>query len=225
MTTMLLQKDHEAILGRFGLALDPNGELSLQDALKAERADLHHTLRPIAAVGWIRTAPEVARDRLNEYTLADFVTKRPAMSDSTAEAFAAVCGAPHTQGPFFRRSEPFFNYIQGFIEKYDIGRFYGHFPSRGGWHMAIRPRGVDWHGDERLIPSELRRFRRDFMAVPEPTRMLVATVLWLYRGGKDDHTWLKGLRRHWNGVDAIMALNMAGMRADWGELIARYPGW
>jgi hypothetical protein len=224
MTTISLGHEHDNILGRFGLAIRSDRRVMLNDVEAAESADLHHTFRPIAAVGWCRTSPSIARQRLGEYALSDFVTKRFNMSTETAETFAAVCGA-QVRGPFYWRAEQFYHCLRHLIRRHDLGAFFGHFPRQGEHHMAIRPRGFDWNGNEEPIPAELARFRTAFTALPEPQRMLVSTVMWLYRGGTEDSLWLDGLPRDWNGIEAILKLKAAGLLPGWGELIARYPGW
>ncbi|MNF10338.1 hypothetical protein D3C80_2112500 [compost metagenome] len=54
--------------------------------------------------------------------------------------------------------------------------------------------------------------------------MMLATIVWLYRGSKDS-IWLRRVPIAWNVLDAVRALRDEGMLADWGLLIARYPGW
>jgi hypothetical protein len=54
--------------------------------------------------------------------------------------------------------------------------------------------------------------------------MLVASLLWLYRGG-EDKTWMARLPKAWHAVDALVALRAAGLLEDWAKLVALYPGW
>jgi hypothetical protein len=54
--------------------------------------------------------------------------------------------------------------------------------------------------------------------------MLVASIIWLYRGG-EDKTWMSGLPRSWHAADAIVAMRDAGFFGDWALLISLYPGW
>jgi len=54
--------------------------------------------------------------------------------------------------------------------------------------------------------------------------MMVATIIWLYRG-EQDKTWLARLPSIWHAADAIAALVEAEALRDWGRLVALYPGW
>jgi hypothetical protein len=97
-------------------------------------------------------------------------------------------------------------------------------PGRDSGHRAIRPAAVDLVRDE-FIDAELKAWRRDYRALPAHQQMLLATIICLYRGEDDDNAWLKGLPKRWHIADAVSTLRSADALADWGRLIALYPGW
>ena len=55
-------------------------------------------------------------------------------------------------------------------------------------------------------------------------QMLVASLIWLYRGGKD-HVWLRRVPCTWQAADALRVLGESGALPDWGRLIFLFPGW
>ena len=61
-------------------------------------------------------------------------------------------------------------------------------------------------------------------AVVPRRRGPAATIVWLYRGGQDT-VWLRRVAVAWPAVDAIAVLRDANALADWGLLVALYPGW
>jgi hypothetical protein len=68
-------------------------------------------------------------------------------------------------------------------------------------------------------------WRRAYKALPEARKMLVASIIWLYRSHQNDLTWMNRLPRKWLAADAIVTLKQADMLADWGRLFALYAGW
>jgi hypothetical protein len=68
------------------------------------------------------------------------------------------------------------------------------------------------------------RWRATYRALPEPHQIIAATIIWLYRGGPDT-VWLRRVAVAWPAADAIALLRAADALADWGLLIALFPGW
>lgn len=62
------------------------------------------------------------------------------------------------------------------------------------------------------------------LRVPAPARMMVATILWLSRGCKDD-TWLRQQPCRWPAAEAVVTMRDAEVLADWNRLVALYSGW
>ena len=90
----------------------------------------------------------------------------------------------------------------------------------------VRPRGVDhfnYRTDQR-DDAAMDEWRRAYKAATTIRRMMVATIIWLYRGGADK-TWLARLPSTWHAADAVAAMMSAGALRDWGRLVALYPGW
>ena len=213
-----------SIIDRYGFGLSQNGSLDFVNVVTAKDADLPDTFEPIAAVGWARLAPDIAVHRLPDYELGKLVTKRPVMGCDTAEVFALACGLS-IKGPFSRAEESFYTHLCTVIDKYGLNDFFGHYPTEGRYHHGILPRGVDWARGCKDLPEELKRFRAAYRKLSVAKQMLVATIIWLYRGSRNDGPWMTGLQRSWKAVYGILELDAAGMLEDWGELVARYPGW
>lgn len=211
------------LLKQFGLAISITGEVVLRDLESASSRYIHHTFEPVAALGWCAVSPKFARLRLPEYELGDVITKRPNFDDRTATALAAVCGAS-ISGPFGNRAVQFDEYLRPFLERHRmLGTYFG--IDSEPHHYAVRPAGVNWRTEED-DPFELRRWRREYLLEPKHRQMLIATVLWLYRGeGEKDSIWLRDLPCSWHIADAYVTLRDAGVLAEWGELVGRYPGW
>jgi hypothetical protein len=93
----------------------------------------------------------------------------------------------------------------------------------GRHHQAIKPTGYDYDADA-VIPEAMARWRANYRALPEPHQMMAATIVWLYRGGLDT-VWLRRVAVAWSSAHAIKVLRKDGALADWGLLIALYPGW
>jgi hypothetical protein len=89
--------------------------------------------------------------------------------------------------------------------------------------IDVRPRGFDYRTSE-VDKEVMTEWRRRYKALPSVRQMLVATIIWLYRGGADK-TWLTRLPSTWHAADAVAALQEAGALRDWGRLVALYPGW
>ena len=70
----------------------------------------------------------------------------------------------------------------------------------------------------------MAEWRRAYKALPPVRQMMVATIIWLYRG-EPDKTWLARLPSTWHAADAVAALVEAGALRDWSRFVALYPGW
>ena len=102
--------------------------------------------------------------------------------------------------------------------------FFTRVPDRAVNSIDFRPRGIDWR-TEQVDADEMREWRRRYAALPTLRRMMVATIVVLYRG-EPDKTWLARLPHTWHAADAIAALQGAdGALRDSGRLVALYPGW
>lgn len=119
-------------------------------------------------------------------------------------------------------TRPFDFHLRDVIARYDLGaliRDDGHAP----YHHSIRPTGYDFHRDE-VIPVGMEQWRADYREMPDERQMMAASIVWLYRAGKDN-VWLRRVPCTWHAADAIACLVTAGAFEDWARLYALYPGW
>ncbi len=210
------------LLAGFGVEIAPGG-IVLADIAKAERAYVHHAHEPVAVAAFAAVSPSFAKGRFPKYRLADLVAKRPDMDEKDATALAAVCGVSVT-GPFWSVAAPFAEQLAHVLARYDLTAFYRAQLIEGAeHHYAIRPTGYDFRTNE-IIPAEMDAWRAGYRGLPLERQMMVATIMWLYRGGADS-TWLKGLPCGWHAADAVHELRAAGAVEDWARLVALYPGW
>ncbi len=211
----------DALLAEFGVELQPGGTLEFSAMDMAESCYIHHTRMPVAIAAFARISPAFARGRFPKTRLVDVVAQRPGMDADEAVALAAVCGAT-VQPPFWSHPGPFTEHLLDILERYRMDVFFRR-DCPGENHYAIRPRGFDWSTDEEA-PAEMKAWRAGYKALPVCRQMMVATVLWLYRGGQDK-TWLGRLPCAWHAADAIPVLRVTGHLADWARLVALYSGW
>ena len=109
------------------------------------------------------------------------------------------------------------------IARYEFDAFFLRDPSQSINGIDVRPRGFDYHTSQVDAPA-MAEWRRAYKELPPARQMMVATIIWLYRG-EPDKTWLARLPSTWHAADAIAALVEAGALRDWGRLVALYPGW
>jgi hypothetical protein len=117
---------------------------------------------------------------------------------------------------------PFDYHLRNVINSYDLGTLFnddGYAP----YHHAIRPTGYDFDRDE-VIPTGMEKWRADYRALPEFRQMMAASIVWLYRGGKDN-VWLRRVPCTWHAADALACLRDEDALEDWARLYALYPGW
>jgi len=169
-------------------------------------------------------SPVFARGRFPKLRLVDAVTKVPAMDGREMRALATVCGAnidglPEGSG----RAPAFAAHLLGVIARYEFDAFFTRVPDQVVNGIDVRPRGLDYRTSE-IDKDAMAEWRRAYKALPPVRQMMVATIIWLYRG-EPDKTWLARLPSTWHAADAIAALLEAGALRDWGRLVALYPGW
>jgi hypothetical protein len=213
-----------SLLESFGMELSVGGLLVMTDFAKAESAYIHHSAVPVAVAAMAIASPVFARGRFAKLRLVDVVAKAPSMDGREQRALARVCGAnidglPQGSG----RAPVFAAHLLDVIARYELNPFFTPVPNRDINGIDVRPRGIDWR-TEQVDVDEMREWRRRYKALPPVRQMMVATIIWLYRGGPDK-TWLARLPSVWRAADAIAALQQAGALRDWGRLVALYPGW
>lgn len=215
----------QEVLDELGLEIAPGGIVTIGDLQKADRGYVHHSSMPVAVVGYALVSRSLAAGRFPKIRLLDVVAKRPAMDAGEAIAMARLCGV-ELQPPFWGNAQPFADHLFDVLDRYEMQAFFQRLdePLRSEQpHYAVRPTAVDWRQDE-VIPEAMTAWRKAYKALPAARQMMVATVMWLYRGG-EDKTWLSRVPWQWPAADAISVLHAAGCLADWARLVALYPGW
>ena len=165
-------------------------------------------------------SPTFARGRFPKLRLVDVVAKVPVMDGREIRALATVCGA-NIDGS--SRAPAFAAHLLDIIARYELDAFFTRVPDRAVNGIDVRPRGIDWR-TEQVDAKAMAEWRCAYKALPRVRQMMVATIIWLYRG-EPDKTWLARLPSTWHAADAVAALVEAGALRDWGRLVALYPGW
>jgi hypothetical protein len=206
-----------SLLESFGMELSAGGLVVMTDFAKAESAYIHDSSVPVAVVAMAVASPTFARGRFPKLRLVDVVAEAPAMDDREQRALAAVCGTMASG----RR--PFAAHLLDVVARYELDAFFLRDARLSINGIDVRPRGVDYRTNE-VDKEAMADWRRAYNALPPVRQMMVATIIWLYRGGADK-TWLTRLPSTWHAADAVAALLAAGALRDWGRLVALYPGW
>lgn len=150
--------------------------------------------------------------------LSTFVASRFDMDDDEAHGFALACG----NAAAIVRHGSFDRHLRDVIQRYRLANLLQDVGS-GRHHQAIKPTGYD-HVADAVIPETMAQWRATYRALPEPYQMVAATIIWLYRAGPDT-VWLRRVAVAWPAAYAVEVLHEDGALADWGLLIALYPGW
>lgn len=165
--------------------------------------------------------PARAQQRIPDYRLTRLVLARLDMSELEASAFMDFCDAISPESRWLSRT-PFYDHLRHAIERLRLTSLFDeNGPDRH--HHAIRPRGYDYHVDA-VDPIAMERWRADYRAMTPARQMFVASVIWLYRG-KKDRCWLRRVPCTWHAASAIDQMRKESVLADWGKLVAFYPGW
>jgi hypothetical protein len=106
------------------------------------------------------------------------------------------------------------------IRRFELASLFGD-DGPGRRHHAIRPTGYDYHADQ-VNAGTMERWRASYRAMASARQMLAASIIWLYRGGKDNR-WLR--RVPCTHGDAIAEMQSGAVLYDWSRLLALYPGW
>lgn len=151
--------------------------------------------------------------------LSKLVALRFDMDDDEARRFALACG---NAAATTARHASFDRHLRRAILQYRLTNLFQDIGS-GRHHQAIKPTGYD-HIEDVVIPDAMAQWRATYRALPETHQMMAATIIWLYRGGPDT-VWLRRVAVAWPAAYAIGVLREDGALADWGLLVALYPGW
>jgi len=216
-----------SLLESFGIELLAGGLVVMTDFDKAAGAYIHHSAVPVAVVAMAIASPVFARGRFPKVRLVDVVAKAPSMDGREQRALAAVCGANIDSLPDGSSRAPLFAaHLLDVIARYELDAFFLRDARLSINGIDVRPRGVDHfnYRTDQLDDAAMADWRRAYKALQPARQMLVATIIWLYRGGPDK-IWLARLPSAWHAADAVAALRNAEALRDWGRLVALYPGW
>jgi hypothetical protein len=116
----------------------------------------------------------------------------------------------------------FDSHLREAIGRHGLGALFS-YDGPGRHHHAVRPTGYDY--DRQAVePEGMKIWRAEYRALRPEVQMLTASIIWLYRGRKDN-TWLRRVPCTWSAGDAIARMRAEGTLADWVALLVLYPGW
>jgi hypothetical protein len=165
--------------------------------------------------------PGRAQQEFPDYRLTRLVLARLDMSELEASAFMDFCDAIPRKPCWLSRTS-FYDHLRDAIERLGLTSLFDE-NGPGRHHHAIRPRGYDYQVDA-VDPIGMERWRADYRAMTPAWQMFAATIIWLYRG-KKDRCWLRRVPCTWHAAGAIDQMRKESVLADWGKLVALYPGW
>lgn len=208
------------LLGSLGVTV-ADGSPQIKNLDSVDRAYVHHTRTPVAALAYALISPSLCKGKLPEMSLARLIEKRAVMDGVEIAAFAYLCGMSFVPAFECRRSL-FALQLHDVIEKYHLWPLYDHFPRHPAQGIDIKPTEYDWDLHKRI---DIQSWRRRYRALPEHQQMIAASIMWLYTGSAEDKTWMDRCPRKWHAADAISAMKEKGALHDWARMVALYPGW
>jgi hypothetical protein len=164
--------------------------------------------------------PRKARDRFPDYRLTRLVLTRFDMDDVEASVFIDLTEA--TAPETVLGGTPFNDHLRTSIDRFALTDLFCD-DGPGRHHQAIRPTGHDYYVDA-VDAAAMEKWRANYRAMSPAQQMFAATIIWLYRGGKDNR-WLRRVPCTWHAVDAVGEMQRSDILADWGILVSLYPGW
>jgi hypothetical protein len=164
--------------------------------------------------------PSKARDRFPNYRLTRLVLTRFDMDDVEASVFIALTEA--TAPETVLGGTPFNDHLRTSIDRFALTELFRDDGPRRH-HQAIRPTGYDYYVGA-VDAAAMEKWRAVYRAMSPAQQMFAATIIWLYRGGKDNR-WLRRVPCTWQAVDAVGEMQRSDILADWGILVSLYPGW
>lgn len=197
-------------------ALDSRRSVTSQPATKSGSI-----AEPLEVIRLSLESTHAARERFPAYRLTRLVGARLDLDEADMGRLSDVVGVDLLR-PEPGVPRPFDDHLRQVIEHYDLGALFSD-DGPAPYHHAIRPTGYDFHHDE-VIPTGMAQWRADYRAMPDVRQMMAASIVWLYRAGKDS-VWLRRVPCTWHAADAISCMKVAGAIQDWARLYALYPGW
>jgi hypothetical protein len=143
------------------------------------------------------------------------------MNDIEARAFA-IMALPAPILPIHSRDSAFDRQLRRIIASFGLAHLFCN-DGPGRHHHTIRPLGYDYCVDA-VDPRGMEKWRSDYRALTAVHQMLAASIIWLYRGGKDS-VWLRRVPCTWHAADAISEMHWHDALTEWSGLVVLYPGW
>jgi hypothetical protein len=200
-------------------AVDPTGEtvvVSGENVLPGCAGDdAVRTLLSLAS-----SDPVGAKERFPNYRLTRLVLTRFDMDDVDASVFIDLTEATAPESVL--GGTPFNDHLRTSIDRFALTDLFCD-DGPGRHHQAIRPTGYDYYVDA-VDAAAMEKWRAGYRAMSPAQQMFAATIIWLYRGGKDNR-WLRRVPCTWHAVDAVGEMQRSDILADWGILVSLYPGW
>jgi hypothetical protein len=165
--------------------------------------------------------PAAAEQAFSDLRLTEIVVARFDMDVVEASCFLEFCGATAVSSPH-HADAAFHEQLRRTLDRYELGGLFVD-DGPGRHHHAVRPRGYDYSVDA-LDPKDMETWRSDYRNMHPTQQILAASIIWLYRGGKD-HVWLRRVPCTWRATEALHVLRVNRALSDWGRLIFLFPGW
>ena len=199
-------------------AVEPTGEAVVASGKKVSCSAGDDAVRTLLFLAL--SDPVGAKELFPDYRLTRLVLTRFDMDDVDATAFIDLTEATAPRSVL--GGTPFNDHLRTSIDHFGLTDLFCD-EGPGRHHQAIRPTGYDYYV-EAVDAAAMEKWRADYRAMSSAQQMFAATIIWLYRGGKDNR-WLRRVPSTWHAVDAIDEMRGRDALADWGCLISLYPGW
>jgi hypothetical protein len=162
---------------------------------------------PLVVMELALRSPGEAKVRFPNYRFSRLVASRLQLDDLDIESFSGILEL-ESVNPSMEQRRPFDYQLGHVITRYGLQSLFSD-DGPGPYHHdhhAIRPTGYDFHSDT-VIPIAMERWRADYRGMPDHRQMLAASIIWLYRGGKDN-CWLRRVPCTWRVADALHDLEI-----------------
>jgi len=216
------------LLKELGILKSPGGEWAFTDMKTASSCHIHHSRAPVALAAYAAIDPVFAAGRIPNYTLVDLVAKICCMDATELTALAIICGA---EPPLFpsaaQRGEIFGETAWQIVNDYGLESCFKQVRPYGdeGRHYTMRPQGFDYDHSER-IPEALKAMRKSYRAMEPVQRIMVLTLLHLYRQERDKIFLTGGCPTKISAAEALKVLRQNGQALKtWAHLVSHYAGW
>ncbi|MCE1004782.1 hypothetical protein [Pseudomonas sp. NMI1173_11] len=222
------EDDAFSLISELGVYKAPTGLWAFTDMGTASSCYIHHSRTPVAAAAYAVIDPIFAAGRLPNYSLVDLVTKICCMDATELTALAIICGA---EPPIFpsaaQRGEIFGETAWQIVNEYGLESCFKQVRPYGdeGRHYTMRPQGFDYDHSE-PIPEALKAMRKSYRAMEPVQRIMVLTLLHLYRQERDNFFLIGGCPTKISAAEALKTLRQDGQALKiWANLLGHYAGW